>query len=459
MKRTVNLLEEPIFSSLTKLALPIMATAFVQMAYNMIDMLWIGRLSNGAVASVGTAGMYLWLASGFSMLAKMGGQVKVGQSLGAKELDKAANYAKNALQMGIIMGILYGISMIICSKSLIGFFQLNGKEVIKDAEIYLIVAGGGVVFSFLNQILTGILTAMGNSQMPFITTMIGLGINIILDPLLIFGIGPFLKLGVLGAALATVLAQAIVTIVFFFAVKKDTILFDKIKIRTKLDSSCMKCMIRIGFPSAIQSILFTFISMVIARLIASWGDNAIAVQKVGSQIESISWMTADGFAAAVNAFVAQNYGADNKKRVKKGYLIAMGVVLIWGLFCSWLLIFYPEFIFCLFLPDEQVRSMGVDYLRILGYSQLFMCIEITTAGAFSGLGRTIPPSIEGVILTAARIPLAIMLSGTILGLNGIWWSISISSILKGIVLFLWFLFAFLIKKEEKHKNILKKLTF
>ncbi len=84
--------------------------------------------------------------------------------------------------------------------------------------------------------------------------------------------------------------------------------------------------------------------------------------------------------------------------------------------------------------------MGVSYLVILGFSQLFICIEITTSGAFQGLGRTLPPSLTGIILTAARIPMLLVLSKTALELDGIWWSISISSILKGIVLFLWFLF-------------------
>ena len=178
--------------------------------------------------------------------------------------------------------------------------------------------------------------------------------------------------------------------------------------------------------------------MMIARMVAGYGDAAVAVQKVGSQIESISWMTADGFAAAVNSFLAQNHGAGKPDRIRKGYRSAMGVVLIWGVLCTVLLIFFPEPIFRLFITEQDVIPMGVDYLVILGVSQLFMSVEITTAGAFAGLGKTLPPSLSSTILTAARIPLAWVLVQTPLGLNGIWWSITISSIFKGIVLFLWF---------------------
>jgi Na+-driven multidrug efflux pump len=193
--------------------------------------------------------------------------------------------------------------------------------------------------------------------------------------------------------------------------------------------------------------------MVISRLVVQWGDTAIAVQKVGSQIESISWMTADGFAAAVGSFVAQNYGAGNLKRVKKGYFTAIIVVLLWGTFCTLLLVGIPELIFKIFIPEETVLELGVDYLRILGLSQLFMCIEITTAGAFSGIGKTLPSSIEGILLTALRIPVALILSSTVLGLNGVWWSISISSMLKGIVLFIWFIFT--LRKLLSRKPITK----
>ena len=178
--------------------------------------------------------------------------------------------------------------------------------------------------------------------------------------------------------------------------------------------------------------------MVIARFIAGWGDAAVAVQKVGSQIESISWMSAEGYAAALNSFVAQNHGAHNAQRIRKGYRLSMRLMISWGILCNLILLLFPQFIFQIFINESKVIWMGVDYLRILGFSQLFMCMEITTAGAFNGLGRTLPPSIISVTLTAARIPLA-MLLGNGLGLNGVWWAITISSIFKGVLLFGWFL--------------------
>lgn len=438
MKTRINLLEGNILPALSALALPIMATSLIQMAYNLIDMIWIGKIGASAVASVGAAGMFMWLSNGLATLAKMGGQIKVGHALGAQKKEDAASYAQSSIQMGIVFAIGFGILSIVFADEMIGFFQLNSAQVIQDAKLYLMITCGLVIFSFMNQIFTGILTAMGNSRTSFIATGIGLVLNIMLDPLFIFGFGAIPPMGVAGAAIATVLAQLVVMLLFLHTILRDTVLFSNIHILHSYSSQHTMEIFRIGLPSAVQSMLFSDISMVIARLIAGWGDAAVAVQKVGSQIESISWMTAEGYAAALNSFVAQNHGAKNTDRIREGYRLSMIVMLSWGVFCSLVLIVFPQLIFQVFIQEAEVLPMGVDYLRILGVSQLFMCMEITTAGAFSGLGKTLPPSIVSITLTGARIPMAILL-GRWLGLNGVWWAITISSIGKGIVLLGWFL--------------------
>lgn len=436
MEKRMNLLEGPIFKTLMRLALPIMGTSLIQMAYNLIDMIWIGRLGANAVAAVGSAGMYMWLSNGISTLAKMGGQVSVGQAIGANNKKDAASYASATLQLGIVFGIIYGILTILFHSQMIGFFRLTSQNVINDAEIYLMLTCGFVVINFINQIFTSLMTAIGNSHHPFAATTIGLVMNIILDPLFIFG----LNMGVMGAAIATIIAQLIVMIMMIYYATKDYILFDDVKIKSMNGWPVFQRIIKIGLPTGIQSMSFTFISMIIARFIAGYGDVAIAVQKVGSQIESISWMSAEGFGNALNAFVAQNYGAERLERVKKGTLSALKTCMIWGVFTTLVLLIFPQVIFQIFITEKDVIPLGVDYLQILAFSQLFMCIESTLAGALNGLGKTIIPSSISITLTAARIPLVMILSATFLGLNGIWWAISISSIAKGIVITICYLY-------------------
>ena len=439
VKKNIDLLNGNILTSLSELALPIMATSLVQTAYNLTDMAWIGMVGSDAVAAVGAAAMYTWLSSGVAALARMGGQVKSAHAYGEGNRREAVQYGKGALQLALVLAAAYGIITNLFAGPLIGFFHLNSSLVVKDAIVYLRIACGLILFAFIGQTLTGLYTASGNSRTPFVANCIGMGANIVLDPLLIFGLGPIHGMGVAGAAVATVTAQFIVSLVLVISMRKDPVLAAQMRIWIPTPLSNIKTMVRIGFPAAIQSMLYCGISMVLTRFVTAWGDTAVAVQRVGGQIESISWMTADGFGTAINAFVGQNYGAGNLKRVKKGYMTASVIMFIWGIFTTCLLIFGAASIFSLFIHEPEVIPAGADYLRIIGFSEMFMCVELMTVGALSGMGKTMEASVITIILTTARIPLAVILGGTALGLNGIWWALTISSIVKGIIFFGYYL--------------------
>ncbi len=436
MKKQVDLLNGKIISALTELAIPIMGTAAVQMAYNLTDMAWIGRVGATAVASVGAAGMYTWLSTGVVMLAKMGGQVKVAHSLGEGRKERAAQYGRGALQLAVILAVIYGIVMNVFAYPLIGFFGLEDPKIIGDAVIYLRIAGGLIIFTFLNQTLTNLFTAIGSSRVPFAANCIGMLSNIVLDPMLIFGIGFFPEMGVAGAAAATVASQAVVTAVMLWHVRKDTILFNRIQFWKKTPLPYFIIMVKIGFPAAVQETIYCGISMLLTRFVTGWGDTAVAVQRVGGQIESLSWMAAEGFGMAINAFVGQNYGARQFGRMRKGYFIAAGMMAVWGSIITALMILFSTPIFGLFIHEADVLPYGADYLKIMGVGQIFMCVELMTVGALAGMVKTLYSSIISIILTSARIPLAMLFGSTFLGLDGIWWALTVSSILKGITFFL-----------------------
>lgn len=442
MSKNVNLLDGSIISSMSRLAFPIMGASLIQMGYNLVDMIWIGRLGSGAVAAVGAAGMFLWMANGVTTVPRIGGQVTVGQKLGAGQQKEAAEYTACALRMGLFLGIIYGLICALFNKPLISFFKLNSPEVIAEARWYLVIAGGLLIFFFLDQVIGGILAAMGNTVTTFRVTTVGLVINLVLDPVLIFGLGPFPRLEVIGAALATVFAQMIVFLLYLKAIWNEPVIFRNLHLLRRSNRVHLNEIVKIGLPSALQDVLFSAISMVIARFVAGYGDAAVAVQKVGGQIESISWMMGGGFAMAVNSFVAQNYGAGKIERVRKGFRTAIMIMGIWGLFNTFLLMTFPKFFFSIFISEPDVIPMGVDYLRIIGISEVFICLEGAATGAFQGLGKTVPPSIVGITFNALRIPAALLLSHTALGLNGIWWVLTVSCIFKGTILPLWYHFGF-----------------
>ncbi len=449
VKKNVDLLHGNILSALTELAIPIMATSLVQTAYSLTDMAWIGMAGSDAVAAVGAAAMYNWLSTGVVTLARMGGQVKAAHAYGEGSREEAVRYGRGALQLTIALALGFGFLTAVFAGPLIGFFRLNSVRVMEEAMVYLRISCGLILFSFLGQTLTGLYTASGNSRTPFIANCVGMGANMLLDPLLILGPGPLPALGVAGAAIATVVSQLIVSLVLILGVKQDPVLRQQIRVWNPTPLSNIRIIVRIGFPAAVQSTLYCGISMVLTRFVTTWGDAAVAVQRLGGQVESISWMTADGFGSAINAFTGQNYGAGDMKRVKKGYLMASGVMFVWGMIITLLLVFGAAPIFSLFIREPDVIPMGEGYLRIIGYSEMFMCIELMTVGAMSGMGKTMEASVITIALTSARIPLALFLGNTFLGLDGVWWALTISSISKGILFF--FAFLWMMNKADRGK--------
>lgn len=436
-----NLTKGPILKTLTKLAIPIMASSFLGTLYNITDMAWIGLLGSKAVAGVGVGGMFTWLSQGLAAMARMGGQVQVAQCIGRGERDRAHGFAQAAVQLATLMGMAYAVISLLFARQMVAFFQLTDLEAQTAALSYTKIACGLIVFSFLTLTMTGLYTAQGDSKTPFLANLIGLVTNMILDPVLILGPGPFPKLGVVGAAIATVTAQAIVMMMMILGViiqKKENVL-KGIRLTAKIPKEYLGGLCRIGIPTAIQGMAYCAISMVLTRMVSAYGAEAVATQRVGGQIESISWNTADGFAAALNAFIAQNYGAGKMDRVRKGYRASLWTVGIWGLLISFVFICFPQVIADIFFHEPKAVATAVGYLVIIGFSEAFMCVELTTVGALSGLGRTRLCSIISITFTSARIPLAIILGGLI-GLSGIWWALSVTSIIKGIIFtctFLW----------------------
>ena len=281
----------------------------------------------------------------------------------------------------------------------------------------------------------------GDSRTPFRISAVGLVVNIVFDPLLIYGVGPFPAWGVAGAAVATAFAQAVVYALFARRVFSVRFPLGRLAFFSPLKREVARRILLLGLPVSLQNALFSMFSLTLATLAARWGSVGVAAQSIGSQIEAISWMTAAGFSTALASFTGQNYGAGQFSRIRQGYRLTLCIAGGVGLAAGVLFFVLNEEIFSLFVNEPDAIAAGGDYLKILALSQLFMVTESVTAGAFNGTGHTLPPALTGILLTGARIPLAYLLTAVPeLGLNGIWWSITLSSILKGTVLPLWFLY-------------------
>lgn len=424
-----------IFQTLFRIALPVLLTSISQMAYNLTDMFWIGRVDSiglsesEAVAGIGTAGYITWFAFGLILIGKIGTSVKVSHAIGAGDAKSVDRFASNGLVLTGILGLLFGLIVFLFARPILSVFDIQSPMVVEYAREYLRVVGGLLVVPFVINGFSAIYEGMGRTKINFRILVVGLVMNIVLDPLFIL----VFRMGVEGAAIATVLSQAttlLLYMVLYHASKKRrnwTFSVSKLSVPSTLE------IVRIGLPSGFHSMLFTSISIYLARLVFVYGADVMTAQRVGSQIEQFTWMIGGGFQTALTVFVGQNYGAKEYVRIRKGVFALSTMLLPYALLVSLALYFFGEELMRLFLDDPASIAHGVKYLRLMSYAQPFMMLEGIGAGFFNGIAMTKIPSSTGILGNLSRIPLAIILTAQMAEI-GIWWTLNLSDFFKGSVL-------------------------
>jgi putative MATE family efflux protein len=274
--------------------------------------------------------------------------------------------------------------------------------------------------------------AVGDTRTPLNLLMIALGLNFILDPLLILGIGPFPRLGIQGAALATLLTRSATCVVGYrWLVRRGLIR------RGVVSAAVVRQMARIGLPVAVGGAGFSMIYILLTRITSQFGTPALAALGVGHKVESMGYMVCVGFGLAAATAVGQNLGAGSTQRAESAGRIATGYALIVMGVLTLAFLVMPEALMRLFTTDAAVIEAGGLYLRIVAAAQIFMALELVLQMAMDGAGYTVTPMVASVTLTTARLPLAGLLAVPF-GLTGIWWTISATAIARGVaVAWIW----------------------
>lgn len=437
-KKEFDLTNGSILNKLLLIAGPVMATQLFQMAYNLIDMFFVGRISSDAVAATGSAGMFIWLSVAFFVIGSMGAEIGVSQNKGKGDMVTAKRFAQNALSIALALGIFFATIIVLFSEAFIGLIGIQEAHVARDAAMYLRIVGAAFPMLFMNNAITGAFNGSGNSRLPFYLKMIGLVVNVIASPILIFSF----DLGVMGAAIATAIGYTVTGSLLIFAIKNPkTSPFDDFNFREVLrpDKATVRQILKWSLPVAIESGSFTMLTMFIINMIASFGADAIATKQIGVQIESLTWLVGGGYAAAFTSFVGQNYGANKIDRINKGLKISLLVQGAWGIFVTLVLIFGGGMIYRLFTDNPEIIESGIRYLRIAAFVQIVSCVDAVCAGTFRGLGKTIPPSVTTITFNILRVFIAFALSRTPLGLYGVFIGAASGIFLRGVAIFIWYM--------------------
>lgn len=326
MQGIKNLTQGPINRQLFNLAMPIMATSFIQMAYSLTDMAWVGRLGSEAVAAIGSVGILTWMSGSISLLNKVGAEVSVGQSIGAQNQEDARNFASHNITIALIISLCWGGLLFIFADPIIRIYELE-DHITANAVQYLRIVSTGLPFIFLSTSFTGIYNAAGRSKVPFFISGAGLVLNIILDPLFIFGFG----LGTNGAAYATWISEANVFLIFVYQLRHRDALLGGFPFFTRLEKKYTYKILKLGLPVATLNTLFAFVNMFLCRTASEQGGHiGLMTFTTGGQIEAITWNTSQGFSTALSAFIAQNYAAGRIERVLRAWHTTLWMTGIFG---------------------------------------------------------------------------------------------------------------------------------
>ncbi|MEG2121911.1 MAG: MATE family efflux transporter [Rikenellaceae bacterium] len=403
-------------------AVPMIITQLCQQVYQLTDTIIVGRyLGDSSLAAVGVSAPFVFLFIALAKGVSMGSSIIVSQNWGSGNM-KNVKVAANSLYLFIILFSLFVTAVgLIFSENIMNVINLPDEIFITASEyfnIYLV----GLIFLFLSNAVMGLLIGIGNSMTPMIFVALSVAFNIILDILFVVVFG----LGVCGVAWATVITQGLVTIAMFIYTNRKLPILG-ISIRPIFDWNIFNRSMRLGLPTGFQQVFVAVGMVAIMGVINNFGVDVIAGYVAASRVEGFVMVVPLSLASALTAFVAQNYGAGDIKRVEQGIFETLKISFVSCFVVLMLLSVFGTSFMRLFTNNPNVINIGNQYLFIIGLTFTLFSVMFVYMGALRGVGNTIFPMVTTLFtLCVLKIPVAYFLSSTPLHELGIWLASPIS---------------------------------
>jgi putative MATE family efflux protein len=439
MKPTDTITSGPIIRAVFSLALPVVLGMIMEIALSVVNFFWVGKLGAAAQDAITSSMVVHWAVFSTISVVVIGITALVSRHIGAREPEKASFYVTQAMWLAIALALIISVAGLTFAEPLLRFMK-TGPETMALALPYLQIFFLTPIFFAIFDTIAATFRAAGDTKTPTIVAAATIAIDIILNPLLLFGIGPFPEMGVPGAAVATFVAICTAMIVSLWLLIRGKAGFHVPRIfSTRPDFGSILKIAKIGTPIATQQLTFIIVYWFLIRIVHEFGESAGAAMGIGNRMESLSYLTCSGFAMAASTMVGQNIGAGKPDRAAKCAWFASGAAVAISTVIGAFFVAIPGVIVSIFTNDPSVHAIATDYLIILGLSQMTMAIEIVIEGAFAGAGDTVPPMLVMIPGAIVRVPLAYFLAFNLgWGINGIWWTLTITTTIKATVLAIWF---------------------
>jgi len=436
---SATLTQGHLLAALAYLAWPMLVTALLQNAQSLIDLYWVGALGSEAMASVAMGGTVLMVLFPMVMGVSTGTVALVSRAIGAGRPDEAGAAAGQSLLLALLLGFASG---------LVGWFVADPMLGLLGASPHVVESGGGYLRISLTGSFTVFMLFIGNAAMqgagdartPMLVMASANLLNIMLDPIFIFGAWPVPGLGVRGAALATVLSQASAAAV------AARMLFgrrSRLKVhpsQCRLDLALGWRILRIGIPGSGQMLSRSLMGLVMMRIVAGCGTAAVAAYGLGLRIHMIVLMPAFALGGAAATLVGQNLGAGQPERARRSAWLASGIDAAFMAFAAVVLVLFAADVLSFFNREHEVIRVGARYLRIVSPSYVFAALGIVLGRGLQGAGDTMAPMVITIVtLWGLQVPLAVLFSRLWTpATHGIWYAIALAMAVQGLLVTAWF---------------------
>lgn len=417
------------FIGLMSLALPIMAANFLQTLYNLTDTWFLGRLDAASLSAPAVAMPIIWFLTVFAMGFSMAGTTLIAQARGMGSQHKVNIYLGQVTFFLLILSFFLAALGILATEPLLNMMK-TPPEVAGHASSYMKIIFTGLPFMFLSVILQASFQGLGNGVTPLIIQAVTVGLNVLLDPIFIFGWGPVPAGGVKGAAWATLIARsvsaAIALVLLIRGYKGLKLQISNMKPRRKE----MRLLLKVGVPSSLGQALTALGFTVMQGVINGFGTPVIAAFGIGNRLIGLFNMPAMGISQATSALVGQFLGSDDEDGARRIVRMSLGTILAFLIPTMTLTFFFGNDFTRFFVDDPAVIGYGSQLFRVVSASVIFFGLFTVFGGVFQGGGYTRAYMILNIIrLWGLRLPLAWLLGYKAnLGPAGIWWAMFISNI-------------------------------
>ncbi len=427
---------DPIPGALLRLALPVLASQVLRVAYQWVDALWVRGLGVEATAAVTTSVFVMWSVYALNDVFAIGVTAYVSQLLGAGDRRRAGVAAYKGVRASAMMGLVGTALGLFGAREI---YALMGSEgaVLDEGTRYLSVILAGAPLPMMALTCESIMRAAGDTRTPFLIDLAAVALNAVLDPILIYGWGPAPAMGVAGAAWATVGAQGVMVLGYMTMAARRHRAFPMSR-SAPGPPVRIAGLAKVGAPAALIGMLFSVVYVAFSRSASHFGAAALAVVGMANRIEAVAFVVAVAIGTAGAALVGQNLGAGRPDRAVE--VIRTGLRWdVWiGAVLTVVIMAWPAFFISLFTRDPEALRLGVPYLRVLAACLIFNGVELVIADSVLGSGHTVAISWIFSAVSLVRIPLALLVPlWPGVGVVGIAWIITATCIVRALIIVAW----------------------